>query len=497
MSDSKVLLIEANDEDAKLLEEWYAAWGFHVMRATEGQGGMQMARQDAPSLILLAVELPGLSGYTTCGHIKRETVLQSIPLFITSSQATPETFEQHKTLRTRAEEYLHKPLERPLLKELTERHLGLNLAEAAAPEAAAPEATAPEAAEEEMLFDEPEPVAPAVDEGLMEVLDDLHFFSDVSDVVDVDSAPEVSIGEINFDEPDDLVELAPPSELPPSPPAVPEQPVEAPAEAEASQASTPVEEAVPTASAVTAPPARPSTPPAIPPARQSRPSLSPATANRDAAAGLKAPPPPRFSFPARPTTGVIPRVTPETQVPSGDAEAVNELQAQLTTLQAQHSEQQSQLGSKDEEISSLKTTLSNAERQVASLRSEIDTLKDIEATQQGTIERQTDEIAEMRGQLLRLGEQLAVASDGASREQMQALESQLESAQREVARLSEENALLQSTVQALEQDIQRVQMLIGPVRLRDFLLAMQDQLTQTIAELDHEIASADQLPVQQ
>src|SRR5690606_31446005 len=41
---------------------------------------------------------------------KRNSNLKDVPLIIMSSDSTDETFEQHKRLRTRAEDYVHKPV---------------------------------------------------------------------------------------------------------------------------------------------------------------------------------------------------------------------------------------------------------------------------------------------------------------------------------------------------------------------------------------------------
>src|SRR5688572_1613902 len=50
-----------------------------------------------------------MSGYSICNKLKKDNDLKGIPLIITSKEATPETFAQHKKLKTRAEDYLIKP----------------------------------------------------------------------------------------------------------------------------------------------------------------------------------------------------------------------------------------------------------------------------------------------------------------------------------------------------------------------------------------------------
>src|SRR5882762_2889808 len=51
-----------------------------------------------------------MNGFSVCNKLKRDPALKDVPLIIMSSESTEETFEQHRRLRTRAEDYLHKPI---------------------------------------------------------------------------------------------------------------------------------------------------------------------------------------------------------------------------------------------------------------------------------------------------------------------------------------------------------------------------------------------------
>ena len=59
-------------------------------------------------MIIVSVE-PRKVGYAVCNKLKRCAELQHIPLILTSAEETPQTFEQHKKLKSRADEYLLKP----------------------------------------------------------------------------------------------------------------------------------------------------------------------------------------------------------------------------------------------------------------------------------------------------------------------------------------------------------------------------------------------------
>ena len=104
-----VLLIESDPKFAGDMSAALESRGFGVRTSSDGKEGVELARALRPDCVVLCVELPGLSGYSWCNRLKKDDVLKAIPLVITSSEATPETFEQHRKLKTRAEDYLIKP----------------------------------------------------------------------------------------------------------------------------------------------------------------------------------------------------------------------------------------------------------------------------------------------------------------------------------------------------------------------------------------------------
>ena len=120
-----VLLIESDSTFARAMSSALESRGYGVRTSPDGKEGFELARALHPDCVVLCVELPGLSGYSWCNRLKKDGTLKSIPLVITSSEATPETFDQHRKLKTRAEDYLLKPFQPETLVERVGALVGL------------------------------------------------------------------------------------------------------------------------------------------------------------------------------------------------------------------------------------------------------------------------------------------------------------------------------------------------------------------------------------
>src|SRR5688572_2843992 len=106
----KVLIFESDPGFSQELKNGFARLGGETTVVDDANVGLQTATRDKPDLILLSIELPRMNGFSVCNKLKRDPALKDVPLIIMSSESTEETFEQHRRLRTRAEEYVHKPI---------------------------------------------------------------------------------------------------------------------------------------------------------------------------------------------------------------------------------------------------------------------------------------------------------------------------------------------------------------------------------------------------
>jgi CheY-like chemotaxis protein len=106
----RILVFENDAAFADEVKSNFERMGLLVDVASDGPSGLELAAVHRPDLILLTIELPGMNGFLVCKKIKKTIELESVPLVILSSEVDQETFEQHKKLRTRADEYIRKPI---------------------------------------------------------------------------------------------------------------------------------------------------------------------------------------------------------------------------------------------------------------------------------------------------------------------------------------------------------------------------------------------------
>jgi CheY-like chemotaxis protein len=135
----RVLLVEPDPGLAEEIRRAFEPVGFSVTAVVSGEQAVERCREEQPDLILLAAELPDMSGFSVCNRLRR--TVSGIPLLLYTAEATDAAIEAHRATRTRADDYLKKPFE---MAELLGRAAGLLHGEALPPPA--PQRPAPPAA---------------------------------------------------------------------------------------------------------------------------------------------------------------------------------------------------------------------------------------------------------------------------------------------------------------------------------------------------------------
>ncbi len=115
----RILLIEDNEENRRLLRDLLTARGFVLIEALSGEEGVEMAATESPDLILMDIQLPGFDGYETTRRIKAQPALHHIPIIAVTSYAM--SGDDAKAMEAGCDAYVTKPFSpRALLAKIRE-----------------------------------------------------------------------------------------------------------------------------------------------------------------------------------------------------------------------------------------------------------------------------------------------------------------------------------------------------------------------------------------
>ena len=76
----KILIVEDDGAIVDGLAAAFASEGFEVECAANGRLGLERARSGKPSLVILDIMLPGMSGYELCSRLRADPRFQQTPI---------------------------------------------------------------------------------------------------------------------------------------------------------------------------------------------------------------------------------------------------------------------------------------------------------------------------------------------------------------------------------------------------------------------------------
>jgi two-component system cell cycle response regulator DivK len=107
MSQKKILLIEDNEFNRKIVRDLLARQPYELLEAHDGEAGVAAARRDMPDVIVMDVQLPKLSGLDATRAIRAHPETAKIPIIVVTSFAL--SGDDKKAMDAGASAYLAKP----------------------------------------------------------------------------------------------------------------------------------------------------------------------------------------------------------------------------------------------------------------------------------------------------------------------------------------------------------------------------------------------------
>jgi two-component system cell cycle response regulator DivK len=103
-----VLVVEDNELNMKLFRDLLEVQGYRVLETRDGLEALKLARQHHPDLILMDIQLPGVSGLEVTKWIKDDSTLRAIPIIAVTAFAMKG--DEEKIRRGGCEAYMAKPI---------------------------------------------------------------------------------------------------------------------------------------------------------------------------------------------------------------------------------------------------------------------------------------------------------------------------------------------------------------------------------------------------
>ncbi|MEO5571264.1 MAG: response regulator [Bacteroidia bacterium] len=112
----KILVVEDNDINRMVINIMIRDWKFKADNATNGSAAIDLIEQNHYDVVLMDIEMPGLNGYKTTEHIRKNLPAPKNAIPILAMTAHANTSEKEKCLIEGMNDYVSKPFDAEVLK---------------------------------------------------------------------------------------------------------------------------------------------------------------------------------------------------------------------------------------------------------------------------------------------------------------------------------------------------------------------------------------------
>ena len=108
MAGELILIVEDNEKNRKLERDVLQFHGYQIMEAVTGEDGLRLAGERPPALVLMDIQLPGMSGIEALAVLRADPALRTIPVIAVTASAM--THDRQKILAAGFDGYQSKPI---------------------------------------------------------------------------------------------------------------------------------------------------------------------------------------------------------------------------------------------------------------------------------------------------------------------------------------------------------------------------------------------------
>jgi PAS domain S-box-containing protein len=107
----RVLIVEDDQDTLTMINRALRRVGFTTDIAGDGYEALASARRFRPDVIILDLRLPGMDGYETLSHLKRNVSTSTVPIIVISAHVTNPVAERERLIALGTLDFLLKPLQ--------------------------------------------------------------------------------------------------------------------------------------------------------------------------------------------------------------------------------------------------------------------------------------------------------------------------------------------------------------------------------------------------
>jgi two-component system cell cycle response regulator DivK len=123
MSHGRILVVEDNPKNLKLVRDVLTFSGYEVIEASSGEDGVRLAEEAGPDLILMDLQLPGIDGAEALRQIRVNDKKQGVPVVAVTAFAMNE--DRARAFECGFDGYVEKPISARSLPQMIEDFLSL------------------------------------------------------------------------------------------------------------------------------------------------------------------------------------------------------------------------------------------------------------------------------------------------------------------------------------------------------------------------------------
>ena len=117
----KILIVEDNPPNMRLMEMTLRAKGYTLLRATDGEEALDMAIKNKPALIIMDIQLPKVNGLEVTKRLRQMPDFNHIPIIAVTAYAM--RGNEERIIKAGCDAYLSKPINTHQLAEIVAKML--------------------------------------------------------------------------------------------------------------------------------------------------------------------------------------------------------------------------------------------------------------------------------------------------------------------------------------------------------------------------------------